>query len=634
MAQSYRNFYRRSIDQPDAFWAEQARLVHWHRPFERVLDYSRPPFARWFVGGQTNLCYNAVDRHLPARSDQLALVWISTEVDQQESYTFRELHAEVNRFAAVLRALGVGQHDRVLIYMPMIPEAVFAMLAAVRIGAIHSVVFGGFAAASLAARIDDARPKVMITSDAAMRMGKVIPLKPLADESIRLSSSPPEHVLVVNRGLAAPLSMTPDRDLDYAALRAQHLSAQVPVAWLESSEPSYILYTSGTTGRPKGVQRDTGGYAVALAASMQHIYCSQPGEAYFSTSDIGWVVGHSYIVYAPLINGSTSIMYEGVPVRPDAGVWWKIVQDFRVTSMFSSPTAVRVLKKQDPAYLRKYDTSSLKFLFLAGEPLDQPTSEWIEQALRVKVIDNYWQTESGWPILTSAPGVEETPRKLGSPSFAAYGYRLALKHEGTGQEVGPNEKGVLCIVPPLPPGCMSTVWGNDERFVQTYFSMFRQEQVYTTFDWALRDEDGYYFILGRTDDVINVAGHRLGTREIEEAMQAHPNIAEVAVVGVNDSVKGQVPVAFVVVKDAAKVATSELAQIHEREVMATVDRELGAIGRPARIHFVQLLPKTRSGKLLRRSIQALAEGRDPGDLTTLEDPAALEQIRAILAAHR
>ncbi len=634
MVESYRDFYRRSIDQPDAFWAEQARLVDWHRPFERVLDYSRPPFARWFVGGQTNLCHNAVDRHLSTRADQRALIWISTEVDQQKSYTFRELHAEVNRFAAVLQDLGVRKGDRVLIYMPMIPEAVFAMLATVRIGAIHSVVFGGFASASLAARIDDARAKVMITSDAAMRMGKVIALKPLADESIRMSNSPPQHLVVVNRGLAAPLSMTPDRDLDYATLRAKHLSDQVPVTWLESSEPSYVLYTSGTTGRPKGVQRDTGGYAVALAASMRHIYCSRPGEAYFTTSDIGWVVGHSYIVYAPLINGSTSIMYEGVPVRPDAGAWWKIVQDFRVTSMFSSPTAVRVLKKQDPAYLRKYDLSSLKYLFLAGEPLDQPTSQWIEQALGVKVIDHYWQTESGWPILTSAPGVEETRRKLGSPSFAAYGYRLALKHEGTGQEVGPNEKGVLCIVPPLPPGCMSTVWGDDERFVQTYFSMFSHEQVYTTFDWALRDEDGYYFILGRTDDVINVAGHRLGTREIEEAVQAHPNIAEVAVVGVKDALKGQVPVAFAVVKDAAKIATAELAQAHEREVMATVDRELGAIGRPARIHFVQLLPKTRSGKLLRRSIQALAEGRDPGDLTTLEDPAALEQIRTILAAHR
>jgi len=633
MAERYAAFYRRSIEQPDQFWAEQARLIHWQQPFQRVLDDSRPLFARWFVGGRTNLCYNAVDRHLAERPDQPALVWISTEVDQQKTYTFAELHAEVNRFAAVLQSLGVGQGDRVLIYMPMTPEAVFAMLATVRIGAIHSVVFGGFAAASLAARIDDARPKVMVTSDAASRMGKRIPLKPLADEAIRLSSSPPRHVIVVNRGLEPSLDMTAGRDHDYETLRDRHRSGQVPVVWLESSEPSYILYTSGTTGNPKGVQRDTGGYAVALAASMKNIFCSKPGEVYFCTSDIGWVVGHSYIIYGPLINGSTTIMYEGVPMRPDAGVWWKIVQDYRVTSMFSSPTAVRVLKKQDPAYLKKYDTSSLKYLFLAGEPLDQPTSDWIEQGLGVKVIDNYWQTESGWPILTSVPGVEETPRKLGSPSFAAYGYKLALKHEGTGEEVGPNEKGVLCIVPPLPPGCMSTVWGDDDRYVQTYFSMFR-EKVYTTFDWALRDEDGYYFILGRTDDVINVAGHRLGTREIEEAVQSHPNIAEVAVVGVADALKGQVPVAFAVVKDAGKTATPELAQAHERDVMATVDRALAAIGRPARIHFVQLLPKTRSGKLLRRSIQALAEGRDPGDLTTLEDPAALEQIKAALALHK
>jgi propionyl-CoA synthetase len=631
MGGSYADFYRRSIDDGEGFWREQSRSIEWHEPFQQVLDYSRPPFARWFVGGKTNLCHNAVDRHLATRGDQLALVWISTETDQRRTFTFRQLHDEVNAFAATLAGLGVGKGDRVLLYMPMTPEAVFAMLAVVRLGAIHSVVFGGFAASSLAARIDDAKPKVMITSDAGSRMGKVIPLKPLTDESIRLATSRPEHVIVINRGLAPSPEMTPGRDLDYAELRRRHADAKVPVTWLESSEPSYVLYTSGTTGKPKGVQRDTGGYAVALAASMRNIFCSKPGEVYFCTSDIGWVVGHSYIVYGPLINGSTTIMYEGVPMRPDAGIWWKIVEEFRVTSMFSSPTAVRVLKKHDPAYLKQYDTSSLRYLFLAGEPLDQPTSDWIEQGLGVKVIDNYWQTESGWPILTAVPGVEETPRKLGSPSFAAYGYRLKLKHEGSGEEVGVGEKGVLCIAPPLPPGCMSTVWGDDQRFVQTYFSQFRDEQVYTTFDWAVRDGDGYYFILGRTDDVINVAGHRLGTREIEEAIQAHPNIAEVAVVGVNDALKGQMPLAFAVVKDAARIASPELAQAHEKEVLATVDRELGAIARPSRVHFVNLLPKTRSGKLLRRSIQALAEGRDPGDLTTLEDPTALEQIRAALA---
>ena len=628
---TYQEFYKRSVEDPERFWDEQAKIVDWHKPWKKVLDYSKPPFRSWFVGGETNLCYNAVDRHLSMRAAQKALVWISTEVDQKREYTYAQVADEVNRCAAMLQACGVGKGDRVLIYMPMIPEAVFAMLATVRIGAIHSVVFGGFAAASLAARIDDARPRVMVTSDAGMRMGKMIALKPLVDESIRLSKAPPAKVIVADRGLDKSMTRVAGRDLDYATEREKHAGAQVPIAWLESNEPSYILYTSGTTGRPKGVQRDTGGYAVALAASMRHIFCSKPGEAYFSTSDIGWVVGHSYIVYGPLINGSTTIMYEGVPMRPDAGIWWKIVEDYKVTSMFTSPTAIRVLKKQDPAYMRKHDTSTLKYLFLAGEPLDEPTARWVAENLpKTAVVDNYWQTETGWPILTACPGIEDTPRKFGSPSFAAYGYRVKLKHEETGKDVGVDEKGVLCIVPPLPPGAMTTVWGDDERYVQTYYTSFKDEAVYTTFDWATRDADGYYFVLGRTDDVINVAGHRLGTREIEEAVQAHPNVAEVAVVGVNDAVKGQVPVAFAVVKDGAKVASPDLAAAHEREIMATVDKELGAIARPARVCFVTLLPKTRSGKLLRRSIQALCEGRDPGDLTTIEDPGALEQIRTAL----
>ena len=628
---NYEKFYNESVAQPDAFWTEQASRIDWVKSFSKVCDYSKPPFAKWFVGGETNLCYNAIDRHLATRPDQRALVWISSETEQTRTYTYRDMFDEVNRFAAVLKSLGVGKGDRVLIYMPMIPEAVFAMLATVRIGAIHSVVFGGFAAASLAARIDDAKPKVMVTADAGSRMGKIIPLKPLTDESIKLSQHPPKHVVIVNRGLDKGMSTIPGRDMDYGVLRGKHMNDVVPCEWVESSHPSYILYTSGTTGKPKGVQRDTGGYAVALAASMPNIFATQPGEVYFCTSDIGWVVGHSYIIYGPLINGSTTIMYDGLPVRPDAGVWWNIVEQYKVSVMFSSPTAIRVLKKQDPAYLTKYDVSSLRYLFLAGEPLDQPTSDWIEKGLGVAVIDNYWQTESGWPILSAEPGIEVTPRKLGSPSFASYGYKLKLKHEETGKQVGADEKGVLCIVPPLPPGCMSTIWGDDERFVKTYFSTFKDEQVYTTFDWATCDADGYYFIMGRTDDVINVAGHRLGTREIEEAVQNHSNIAEVAVVGIADQLKGQVPVAFAVVKDASRAATPELAALHEKEVMAMVDKELGAIGRPARVYFVTLLPKTRSGKLLRRAIQALCEGRDPGDLTTMEDPAALEQLKAAIA---
>ena len=634
MAQRYAEFHRRSIEDRDGFWQEQATLIDWERPFDRVLDYSRPPFARWFVGGLTNLCHNAVDRHVEVRGDQKALIWISTELDKTESFTYRQLHGEVNRVAAMMQSLGLKRGDRVIVYMPNMPEAVFAILACARLGAVHSVVFGGFAAASLAARIDDARPVLMVTADGGSRMGKVIPYKPLVDESIRLSKHPPAKVLIYRRGLDPQMPNVPERDVDWAELARKHERSAVPCTWLESSEPSYILYTSGTTGKPKGVQRDVGGHAVAMAASMKYIYCGAAGETIFTTSDIGWAVGHSYIIYAPLIAGLTSILYEGVPIRPDAGVWWKIVQDYKVDVMFSAPTAIRVLKKHDPAFLKKYDLSSLRHLFLAGEPLDVPTHAWISEGLGKPVIDHYWQTETGWPVLTAVPGVEKTPIKFGSPSFPAYGYDLKLLRETDASEAGADEKAVVVIEPPLPPGCLTTIWGDDERFVKTYFSTFSKKLVYSTFDWGIRDQDGYYFILGRTDDVINVAGHRLGTREIEEAVQSHSNIAEVAVVGVADSLKGQMPVAFAVVKDTAKIATAELAAAHEKEVMAMVDAQLGAIGRPARVHFVSLLPKTRSGKLLRRSIQALAEGRDPGDLTTLEDPGALEQIRAALKGAR
>ena len=627
---TYREFHRRSIQEREAFWAEEAKLIHWHKPFGKVLDYAKPPFARWFVGGETSLCHNAVDRHLAARGGQAALVWISTEVDATRSYTYRELHVEVNRAAAMLMALGVKRGDRVIIYMPMVPEACFAILACARIGAIHSVVFGGFAAASLAARIDDARPALMITADGGSRMGKHVLYKALVDESLKLARHPPRKVLIYRRGLDAGMALTPDRDVDWAALAAQHRNASVPCAWLESNETSYILYTSGTTGKPKGVQRDVGGYAVALASSMERIFCGGAGETMFTTSDIGWVVGHSYIIYGPLLAGMTTIMYEGVPVRPDAGVWWKIVQDYKVAVMFSAPTAIRVLKKHDIAYLKKYDVSSLKHLFLAGEPLDEPTHRWISESLGRPVIDHYWQTETGWPLLSAHPGVEQAPLKLGSPSFPVYGYDVRLLHEGTGKPVADGEKGVVAIAPPLPPGCMSTVWGDDERFVNTYFRDFKDQLVYTTFDWGIRDKDGYYFILGRTDDVINVAGHRLGTREIEEAVNMHPGIAECAVVGVADPLKGQLPMAFAVLKDPASAASPEGRMELEGEIMRTVDKQLGAIGRPGRVFFVTLLPKTRSGKVLRRSIQALAEKRDPGDLTTIEDPGALEQIRQAL----
>ena len=629
---NFAEFHRRSIKDRDSFWREQSALIDWETPFTEVCDYRRPPFANWFVGGRTNLCHNAVDRHAATRPKDRALIWVSTEVEQEIVYTFAELHAEVQRMAAILHSLGVGKGDRVLVYMPMIPEAAFAMLACARIGALHSVVFGGFASVSLASRIDDAQPKVIVSADAGSRGGKVVAYKPLLDEAIRLAASKPDAVLMVDRGLAA-FEHVAGRDHDYAAMRARHADAKVPCVWVESTHPSYTLYTSGTTGKPKGVQRDTGGYAVALASSMKLIFLGQPGETYFSTSDIGWVVGHSYIVYGPLIAGMATIMYEGLPIRPDAAIWWSLVEKYKVTSMFSAPTAIRVLKKQDPAALRKHDLSSLRALFLAGEPLDEPTATWIADALGRPIIDNYWQTETGWPILALCNGVEMATSKFGSPGKAVYGYDVKLIDETSGQELrGANEKGVVVIEGPLPPGCMQTVWRDDQRFVKTYWETIPGRMVYSTFDWGIRDEDGYFFILGRTDDVINVAGHRLGTREIEESISSHPNVAEVAVVGVADQLKGQVAMAFAVLKDPSRAATPAEALKLEGEIMKVVDNQLGAVARPARVRFVSVLPKTRSGKLLRRAIQAVCERRDPGDLTTIEDPTALAQIKDLVGA--
>ena len=628
---SYADFHRRSLTDRDAFWAEQAQLVDWKTPPQQICDYSNPPFAKWFVGGTTNLCHNAIDRHLKDRAEQAALIFVSTETNQEVVYSFRQLHAEVQRMAAAMLDLGVKKGDRVLVYMPMIAEAAFAMLACARIGAIHSVVFGGFASGSLASRIEDASPKLVISADAGSRGGKAVAYKPLLDEAIRLSSHKPDAVLLVDRQLVA-MDLVAGRDHLWGALRQKHLNTVVDCEWVDATHISYTLYTSGTTGKPKGVQRDTGGYAVALAASMKHIYCGNAGETYFSTSDIGWVVGHSYIIYGPLIAGMATIMYEGLPTRPDGGIWWSLVEKYKVTVMFSAPTAVRVLKKQDPALLTKYDLSSLRALFLAGEPLDEPTAQWISQGLGKPIIDNYWQTETGWPILSLCNGVEKADSKFGSPGKAVYGYDVKLLDDQTGEELtGPNQKGVVAIEGPLPPGCMQTVWRDDARFVSTYWKSVPGKLVYSTFDWGIRDADGYFFILGRTDDVINVAGHRLGTREIEESISAHPNVAEVAVVGVADQLKGQVAMAFAVVKDASLIADAAACLKLEGEIMKLVDNDLGAVARPARVRFVTILPKTRSGKLLRRAVQAVCEGRDPGDLTTMDDPAALQQIKDLVA---
>ncbi|MBD2784339.1 propionate--CoA ligase [Xenorhabdus sp. DI] len=622
---SFQDFYQHSIDDPDTFWAEQAKRIHWQQPFAQTLDHHNPPFARWFCGGKTNLCYNALDRWLERQPDAKALIAISTETHSERVFTYKELHREVNRAAAIMLSLGVKKGDRVVVYLPMVAEALFILLACARIGAIHSVVFGGFASHSLASRLDNAEPVLVVSADAGSRGGKIIPYKPLLDEAIALAKHTPRYVLLVDRGLSE-IDWVEGRDVDFATLRQKHLDADVPVTWLESNEISCILYTSGTTGTPKGVQRDVGGYAVALATSMAVIFGGQAGGVFFCTSDIGWVVGHSYIIYAPLLAGMATVMYEGLPIRPNAGIWWQIVEKYRVTRMFSAPTAIRVLKKYPTDCIANYDISSLETLYLAGEPLDEHTARWIAETINVPVIDNYWQTETGWPIMAIARSLDDRPNRFGSTGFPMYGFNVKLINELTGQECGANEKGMLAIKGPLPPGCIQTIYGDDSRFINTYWKHFDQ-QVYSTFDWGLRDSDGYYFILGRSDDVINVSGHRLGTREIEECIASHEDVAEVAVIGIKDDVKGQAAVAFAVLKEGREIRDADHFAALEKALMALVDKKIGSVGRPARVYFVTQLPKTRSGKMLRRTMQAICEGREPKDIALIENPASLEAIR-------
>jgi propionyl-CoA synthetase len=627
-------FCRRALEQRETFWAEQAEAIDWHKPFRKVCDFSKPPFAKWFVGGETNLCHNAVDRHLPLRANQPALHYISTEVDAAQSFTYQELYEEICRFSAVLKSLGLQRGDRVIIYLPMIPEAVFAMLSCVRLGLVHSVVFAGFAPASLATRIVDAEARLVITADAGLRGGKVVPLKRMVDEAISMANFQPEHVLVCHRHIDEGMTVHAGRDVDYAQAREKHLRVEVEPVWLESGDPSYLLYTSGTTATPKGIQRDTGGYAVAMAASMRHVFAGEPGQAMFTAADIGWAVGHSYGVYGPLIHGMQSVLYEGLPTRPDGGIWWRIVEKYGVSVMFTSPTAIRVLKRQDPGYLRKYNTQSLQRLYLAGEPLDEPTWKWIGDALQIPIMDNYWQTETGWPVLALLPGVEPPLIRPGSPGIALFGYDAKIVNPATGETLTPGEKGVLAISLPLPPGCMSTVWKNDELFEHHYCGRFPGHQLYSTFDYATQDEDGYFFILGRSDDVINVSGHRLGTREIEETVSSHPAVAEVATVGASDEIRGQSVHCFVVLKKPEDLSSPQAEAALKREIEATVAQTLGAFARPSAIYVVRALPKTRSGKILRRAILAAAEGRETGDLSTLEDPVALDAIKELLEVTR
>ncbi|MDO5769641.1 MAG: propionate--CoA ligase [Psychrobacter sp.] len=653
---SFDNLYHSSINDPERFWGQQAKRIYWHKPPLHILDDSNLPFVKWYVGGQTNLCYNCVDRHLAERAEQDAFIWVSSEINQDlrdnhphvedafkrlgnpvEFYTdyakrrltYNDLYKEVNYFADVLQRYGVGRGDRVIIYMPMILEAAYAMLACTRIGAVHSVVFGGFAAHNLAVRMDDAEAKMIITVDAGLRGGKVINYKNLVNQGVEQADFKPDHVLVIDRGIM-PYEMQ-SRDIDYASERQISCEDNVVVdpVWVESNEPSYLLYTSGTTGKPKGVQRDTGGHAVALATSIDYIYDGKPGETFWAISDIGWAVGHSYTIYAPLLAGMTSIMYEGLPHRPNPGIWWRIVEANKVNILFTAPTGVRMLKKQDESWLTRYNTSSVKSFFLAGEPLDEPTAEWLSNHLDVPILDHYWQTETGWPILSHVPKFADKSHKQGSPGFPMYGYRTQVVNAETGVACRAGEKGLLAIKAPLPPGCLTTVWRNDERFIKGYFSLFDGQQ-YSTSDYAVVDEDGYYCILGRTDDVINVAGHRLGTQEIEGAISEHPEVAECGVVGIHDELKGELPIAFCVLRDPSLVDDTENRFRIEQQIIGTVSKSLGAIARPAAVYFPKALPKTRSGKILRRAIRALAEGQEPGDMSTLDDPSAIEAITAAI----
>jgi propionyl-CoA synthetase len=625
MATGYESEYRRSLEDPEGFWREAASAIDWVTPpGERILDVSRPPFSRWFPGARLNICYNALDRHADgARATQAALVYDSPVTGTQRTFTYGELRDEVARFAGVLAGLGVSVGDRVVIYMPMVPEAVVAMLACARLGAVHSVVFGGFAAHELAIRIDDARPEVVISASCGLEGARVIEYKPLLDAAIAETAHPPAHCIVLQRP-EATAALIEGRDLDWHDAVAAATPADCVT--VEATDPLYILYTSGTTGKPKGVVRDNGGYAVALAWSMPNIYGVEPGEVFWTASDVGWVVGHSYIVYAPLLVGATTVLYEGKPVgTPDPGAFWRVMSEHDVRVMFTAPTGLRAIKKEDPEgkHLQRYDLSKLRTLFLAGERLDPSTYHWASDLLGVPVIDHWWQTESGWPIAANCMGIEPLPIKPGSPTRPVPGYDVRILDEA-GAECAPGVDGAVTIRLPLPPGNFTTLFNDDERFVQSY--MARYDGSYLTGDGGHLDEDGYLFIMGRVDDVINVAGHRLSTGEMEEVLAAHADVAECAVIGVNDELKGQVPIGFVVLKGTVHRAPADIAG----ELVALVRNQIGAVASLKRVEIVPRLPKTRSGKILRATMRSIADGKETVVPSTIDDPAILDEIRATL----
>ncbi|EFC86808.1 AMP-binding protein [Parafrankia sp. EUN1f] len=627
----YEDVFRASVEDRERFWLNAAGALDWHRAPTRALDDSNPPFYRWFADGEINVAHNALDRHVEAgRGDQAALIYDSPVTDTRRTYTYTQLRDEVATFAGVLRGLGVGLGDRVVIYMPMIPEAAIAMLACARLGAVHSVVFGGFAAKELAARIDDAAPKVVVSASCGIEGRRIIEYKPLLDKAIELSANKPQTQVILQRPQAVA-AMGPN-DADWAEAAASATPAD-PVT-VKSTDPLYVLYTSGTTGRPKGVVRDSGGYATALAWSMPNVYDVGPGQTIFTASDVGWVVGHSYIVYAPLLAGATTVLYEGKPVgTPDAGQFWRVMSEYGVRSMFTAPTAFRALRKEDPNgdYARRYDLSGLRYLFLAGERLDPETYRWASELLKIPVIDHWWQTETGWPIVANPAGIELLEIKPGSPTRPLPGWDIRVL-DTDGRPAPAGEDGAIVAKLPLPPGAFPTLWNDDERFVKSYLSAF--DGYYLTGDGGRIDADGYVFVMGRTDDVINVAGHRLSTGGMEEVLASHPDVAECAVIGVSDQMKGQLPRGFVVLKagvlDREGAATEGYEDRLRAALVQMVRDQVGAVASLKEISIVPALPKTRSGKILRKTMRGIADGIDEPVPSTLDDASVLDALRPIL----
>ncbi len=624
MGERFDEIYRRSLAEPEIFWAAAAERLHWDKRWDRVFDPSRAPIYSWFGGGKLNTCYNAVDRHVEnGRGDQPALIYDSPVTQTQRVISYRELRDEVARFAGVLSAYGIEKGDRVLVYMPNMPEAVVGMLACARLGAIHSVVFGGFAAEELATRIDDAQPRLVLAASCGIEVDRVIPYKPLLDRAIDLSKHKPEKVLMLQRPQCRA-DLIAGRDVDWETA----IASALPHACvsLDATDPLYILYTSGTTGVPKGVVHDNGGYAVTLHWSMEYVYNMQPGEVFWAASDIGWAVGHSYIVYAPLLYGCASVLYEGKPVgTPDAGAFWRVIEDHGVHTLFTAPTAFRAIKRDDPdaVFAKSYARNGFRALFLAGERADPDTLEWAENMLNVPVIDHWWQTESGWPMAANCLGIESLPVKHGSPTRAVPGYDVRVLNEA-GQEVPRGSMGAIVVKLPLPPGCLPTLWENDEGFVSTYLSRF--PGYYETADAGMQDEDGYLWIMSRTDDIINVAGHRLSTGAMEEILAAHPDVAECAVIGVSDALKGQIPIGFAVLKAGASREEAELVA----ELVASVRDRIGPVAAFKQAVVVDRLPKTRSGKVLRGTMRKIADSVEVRIPPTIDDPVILDEIRLSL----